>query len=63
MESVFAFLATVIAFIKGTNWLEIVGAVSIVLHALIGIFTLVPGEQPEKFLQWLVDWIESKSRK
>lgn len=34
-----------------------------VLLALIAFFAVIPGDQPEKFLQGVVDFIEKFSRK
>lgn len=42
---------------------NIVTAVVGVVAALITFFAIVPGEQPEKFLQSVVDWIEKHSNK
>jgi hypothetical protein len=45
------------------NWLEIVGAVSGLLAALIVIFELIPGDQPEKALRVVVNLLAKFSRK
>lgn len=39
------------------------GYLSTSLSALIGLFLLIPGQQPEKFLQKVVDIIEKFSKK
>ena len=56
--------------IKATDWAALtqqvligLGAIGAILHVVIAICVLIPGEQPEKTLQKIVDWIESKSRK
>jgi len=36
-------------------------AVDGLLVALIAIFMLVPGEQPEKFMQWMLDQLKKFS--
>lgn len=41
----------------------VVAAANAVLLALIGLFMLIPGEQPEKFLQYIVDFISKFSKK
>lgn len=46
-----------------THGLEIVAAVHALLVAVIGVCMLIPGEQPEKALQAIVDMIEKFSRK
>ena len=45
------------------NYAAILGAVVAVLTALIGLFMLVPGEQPEKALQVALDFIKRFSKK
>ena len=40
-----------------------IAAISAVVVGLIGLFLLIPGEQPEKFLQVVLDWIKKLSRK
>jgi type VI protein secretion system component VasF len=42
---------------------EIQAAALNVLMGLIALFMLIPGEQPEKFLQKCVDFIKKFSRK
>jgi hypothetical protein len=42
---------------------EIVAAVTTVLSAGIAVAVLIPGEQPEKALQAIVDFIAKISRK
>lgn len=46
-----------------THGTEIVGAITTLLSGLIAISLLIPGEQPEKFLQSIVDWLSKISRK
>lgn len=45
------------------NWLEILAAVNGLVVALIAIFALVPGEQPEKTLRAIAAFIGRFSRK
>lgn len=45
------------------NVLEWIGAVVVLLNALIGLFMLIPGEQPEKFLKSIVDLVGKLSIK
>lgn len=54
---------SVIQLLGSLNWLEIIGAISTLLVALIAIFELVPGSQPEKFLKQVVQFIARFSRK
>jgi len=54
--------------IKLVNWIvtegpTVLAALVGVLTALIGFFMLIPGEQPEKSLQAVVDFISKFSRK
>lgn len=46
-----------------TNGPVVLSAVIAVLTSLIGLFMLIPGEQPEKALQSAVDFISRFSRK
>ena len=45
------------------NWLETIGIVTTALVALIAFFELIPGEQPEKTLRKVVDFLTRFSRK
>lgn len=38
-----------------------VGYVVAAIGTLIPIFMVIPGDQPEKFLQSIVDWIKARS--
>jgi hypothetical protein len=49
--------------VSSLNWLEILGAVSGLLAALIVIFELIPGDQPEKALRMVADFLAKFSRK
>jgi hypothetical protein len=42
---------------------EFLAAVMAVCMALIALFMLIPGEQPEKFLQGMVDFLAKFSKK
>lgn len=42
---------------------EVAGMVSLVLTGLIGIAMLIPGEQPEKALQSVLEFIKKFSKK
>ena len=42
---------------------SVLAAIVAVLSALIGLFMLIPGEQPEKALQAVVDFIAKFSKK
>lgn len=41
----------------------VLGALHGLLLALIALFMLIPGEQPEKFLQGVADFVEKYSKK
>lgn len=45
------------------NWSEILNAVVAVLTALIALFLFIPGNQPEKTLQAVVDFLKKFSKK
>ena len=42
---------------------EVIGAVSMVLSGLIVLFMLIPGDQPEKALQSVLDLLKKFSKK
>lgn len=56
------FLNQIIEFFKNFNFLQFIGIAVLVVNALIGVFMLIPGEQPEKFLQGVVDFLKKFSR-
>jgi len=56
-------ITNIIQVVSSLNWLEIMGAVSGLLAALIVIFELVPGDQPEKTLRSVVNFLAKFSRK
>jgi hypothetical protein len=56
-------ITNIIQVVSSLNWLEIMGAVSGLLAALIVIFELIPGDQPEKTLRSVVNIIAKFSRK
>lgn len=41
----------------------VTGYVVLIINGIIGIALIVPGEQPEKFLQSVVDFISKFSKK
>ena len=45
------------------NWQSYLGVVTAVLAAAIAVATVIPGDEPEKTLQRIVDFIQSISRK
>ncbi len=49
--------------LSGLDLLGWIGAVTLLLNGLIAIFLLVPGDQPDKFLQMALDFILKFSRK
>lgn len=53
----------ILALISNLNWQEWLLAVQGLLVAVIGVAVLIPGEQPEKFLQGVVDFIKGISKK
>lgn len=45
------------------NWQNVLAALNALLLGVIAICVMIPGEQPEKFLQGVVDFIAKFSRK
>lgn len=46
-----------------TNWQSYLGVLVTVLGAAIAVATLIPGDEPERTLQKIVDFISQISRK
>lgn len=46
-----------------SNWQSYLGVVTAVLGAAIAVATLIPGDEPERTLQKIVDFISQISRK
>ena len=55
-------LITIFAWI-GANYQSILSGVVGILSALIVVFAMIPGDQPEKTLQMIVDFIKKFSSK
>lgn len=47
----------------GFDLLGVLGALTASVSALIALFLLIPGEQPEKFLQKILDFLAKLSLK
>jgi hypothetical protein len=45
------------------NYQAVIAAVVAVMTGVIGISLLIPGEQPEKTLQKIVEWLSAFSKK
>jgi len=56
-------ITSITTIIGQLNWLEIIGAVTALLLALITVFELIPGDQPEKTLRAVVSILARFSRK
>jgi hypothetical protein len=56
-------METIINLFQGTDIFAWLGAITALLGAVIAIAQLVPGEQPEKSLQAVVDFLSKFSRK
>jgi hypothetical protein len=46
-----------------TNWQQYVGILTAVLTAAVAVATVIPGDEPERTLQKIVDFISQISRK
>lgn len=55
-------MANLIAWIVA-HYQDVITSVSAVCTALVALFMLIPGDQPEKFLQGVVDFLSKFSRK
>ena len=58
MEKVIFFLQWLLV-----NYQAVITALVAVISALIALFILIPGEQPEKFLQSCIEFLGKWSRK
>jgi len=50
-------------FVKGVDLFAWLGALTALCAALIAVFSLIPGEQPEKFLRGVLSVLTRFSRK
>jgi len=53
----------IIQTISSLNWLEIIGAVTTILLLLITVFEFIPGEEPERTLRKVANFLAKVSRK
>lgn len=58
MEQILAIIGWISA-----HYMVVISAVVGILTGLIAIFLLIPGDQPEKFLQSIVDFLKGISNK
>jgi hypothetical protein len=56
-------METIASLIASQDWLAWLGAITALLGAVIAIAQLIPGEQPEKSLQAVLDFLSKFSRK
>lgn len=56
-------MENIIHFVTSQDWLAWVGATTALLTAVIAVCQLIPGDQPEKTLQTIVDFLSKFSRK
>lgn len=56
-------MENIISFITSQDWLAWVGALTALLGAVIAIAQLIPGDEPERTLQKIVDILTKFSRK
>ena len=50
-------------FITTQDWLAVVGSITVLLGIAYKIALIIPGDQPEKFIKWLLDLTSKISRK
>jgi hypothetical protein len=56
-------METIIPALLKVDWLGALGAVTATLAAIAAVATFIPGDEPEKNLQKIVDFISKISRK
>jgi hypothetical protein len=54
---------SIISLITSQDWLAWLGAITALLGAVIAIAQLIPGEEPERSLQKVVDFLAKFSKK
>ena len=57
------FILKVLEIIIALNWLELIGSFIMVLTGLYGIFLVIPGEQPDKAIAWILEFTKKLSKK
>ena len=53
----------ILPLLLSTDWLALVGALTSVCTALVVLFSLIPGEQPERAIKTFASFIGKFSRK
>jgi hypothetical protein len=56
-------METIIPALLKVDWLGVLGAITALLTAVIAIASFIPGDQPEKALQAVVDVLSRFSKK
>jgi hypothetical protein len=56
-------METIIPALLKVDWLGVIGAVTALLTAAIAVASFIPGDQPEKSLQAVVNFLSKFSRK
>lgn len=56
-------MENLISILVGQDWLAWVGALTALFGAIIAIAQLIPGDEPERTLQKIVDFLSKFSRK
>jgi hypothetical protein len=56
-------METIIPTLLSVDWLGVLGAITALLTAVIAVASFIPGDQPEKVLQAVVDVLSKFSRK
>lgn len=56
-------MENIISLIASQDWLAWLGAITALLGAVIAIAQLIPGEEPERTLSRIVDFLAKFSRK
>lgn len=54
---------SIISFVTSQDWIAWLGAVTALLGAVIAVAQLIPGDEPEKTLGRVVDFLAKFSRK
>jgi len=61
--AIIATIFGVMKFFVSVDFAQIAWALVLITNLFIGLCMLIPGEQPEKFLQGIVNWLQKHSRK
>ena len=56
-------ITTIMAFIKTQDWVSVLGAITTLLGLIYAVSLIIPGDQPDKFIEGILKFTQKLSRK